>query len=120
MGDPAQLFPRCDAAGVCIGILRRRRIHSQLRRVLRACRESASGVTMAALKAAVPSYSSKIRTAVTSRRIIQAELLLLCPVLAAFIWFAVTIYRSPYLPSAAISDGIGYFVQAKSFYLNHT
>jgi hypothetical protein len=55
-----------------------------------------------------------------TRRIVQAEILLLCLVLAAFAWFAVMVYRSPYLPSAAANDGFGYFIQAKSFYLNHT
>lgn len=75
---------------------------------------------MATLKAIWLPYRPKIRAAVTARRIVLAEIFLLCLVLATFVWFAVMVYRSPYLPSAEISDGFGYFVQAKSFYLNHT
>ena len=77
-------------------------------------------MTMAALKAMWPPYGPTNPTAVTTRRIVQAEILLLCLVLATFAWFAVTVARSPYLPSSKINDGFGYFVQAKSFYLNHT
>jgi hypothetical protein len=75
---------------------------------------------MAALKGMWPSFRPTSHTAVTTRRIVQAEILLLCLVLATFAWFAVMVYRSPYLPSSSANDGFGYFVQAKSFYLNHT
>src|SRR3954447_25797657 len=52
--------------------------------------------------------------------IIVAELLLLAPVLASYLWFAAKVFGGPYLPSSAINDGFGYFLGAKSFYLNHT
>src|SRR4051794_31210595 len=75
---------------------------------------------MTALKAMWPTYGPTDPTAVMTRRIVQAEILLLCLVLAAFAWFAVTVARNSYLPSSLANDGIGYFVHAKSFYLNHT
>ena len=59
------------------------------------------------------------RLGVTPRRIVLAEILLLSLVLSTFLGFAVKIYHAPYLPSSEINDGFGYFMGAKSFYLNH-
>jgi hypothetical protein len=60
------------------------------------------------------------QTAVSPRRIIVVESLLLTLVLAVLMWFAAKAFGGPYLPSSAINDGFGYFMGAKSFYLNHT
>lgn len=40
-------------------------------------------------------------------------------ILAIFAWLAFRVCVGPYLPSSEISDGFGYFMGAKSFYLNH-
>lgn len=59
------------------------------------------------------------RLALNPRRIIFIESLLLSLILVVFAWLAGRVYGGPYLPSSAISDGFGYFVEAKSFFLNH-
>jgi hypothetical protein len=82
---------------------------------LRACGEGTPGVKAAASRTMWPGLA-----AVTPRQIVFAELFLLGIVLATFAWFVARIYGGPYLPSSAINDGFGYFLGAKSFYLNHT
>jgi hypothetical protein len=41
-------------------------------------------------------------------------------VVATFGWLGARVWWGPYLPSSAISDGVGYFMGARSFYLNHS
>lgn len=64
-------------------------------------------------------WAQMSRLALTPRRIVLVESLLLSLIPAIFVWFAVRVYVGPYLPSSAINDGFGYFVEAKSFFLNH-
>jgi hypothetical protein len=60
------------------------------------------------------------RRALTLQRIILAERICLGVVILIFVSFAVKVYAEPYLPANELNDGIGYFVGAKAFYVNHT
>lgn len=56
---------------------------------------------------------------VTASRLVLAELVLIGLVIAVFIAFGIKICVGAFLPSTEVNDGFGYFVGARSFYLNH-
>jgi hypothetical protein len=59
------------------------------------------------------------RRVLTLQRIVLAELICLGVVLLILVSFAVKVYVEPYLPANELNDGIGYFIGAKAFYVNH-
>ena len=68
------------------------------------------------------SWSTNARSGrfnVTESRIVLTELLLLGLVLGVYVRFGVKIYLAGFLPASEANDGIGYFVGARSFFLNH-
>lgn len=53
------------------------------------------------------------------RVIMIIEALLLCAAVSVFVWFGIRVFSGPFLPSSEVNDGFGYFMGAKSFFINH-